>query len=92
MKLFTKFLKKILPALVLFSCTCTQGMAQNAEAGVLDEMGLPLEGTYIKNSRSGTHAHTNEAGYRVSEYGWLFSGTAEFLPPEFCTPILLFSK
>ncbi|MFT3946956.1 MAG: TonB-dependent receptor plug domain-containing protein [Agriterribacter sp.] len=39
--------------------------AQTAEGRILDETGIPLEGAYIFNERSGTHAHSNESGYFI---------------------------
>ncbi len=42
-----------------------QANAQNAEGKILDEAGMPIEGAYIANLRSGTHAHANESGFFI---------------------------
>jgi hypothetical protein len=59
----------VLKNLILFSGICLfvfsalQVDAQNQRGRVIDEAGIPLADVYIANLRSGTHAHSNEAGY-----------------------------
>ncbi|MBN8857203.1 MAG: TonB-dependent receptor plug domain-containing protein [Sphingobacteriales bacterium] len=39
--------------------------AQTAKGRVIDELSKPLEGAYIANLRSGTHAHVDETGFFI---------------------------
>ena len=50
----------IIVAVLVFSFRVS---AQTMEGKVMEESGMPLEGAYIANIRSGAHAHTNEDGY-----------------------------
>ena len=55
-------MSKHILVLLLFGCLSTLSQAQNLKGLVTNEGNQPLEGAYVHNLTTETHAHTSETG------------------------------